>query len=337
MNPVLEKFRQAVRTLEPCRAPFWAADGHSQTVLGHLLPSAVMHEEGERIEILLEDGDRLVTHFIPSSNPQSRDVLYLFHGLGGFSHAAYMQRTARLARKHGYHVFMTNHRGCGAGRGLAFKPYHSGRSEDLSQVIRYGRTRLPNSHHVAIGFSLSGNALLLLSAGVRANLKPDAAVAVNAPINLARCAKLLRTGLSRIYDFRFIQDMRREIMGRSLVDRSLKNLKIPWRTTLEDFDDLYTAPYGNFKNRHDYYETCSAKPHLEKIDIPVVLLTAKDDPFIDVEDYLSANISPTVLLHVEESGGHMGYLKRALKGPGFERWLDYALEKFLIAGKASRS
>lgn len=309
-----------------CRPPLWAKPGHSQTILGHLLPSKQLREEGEKHEIELLGGDRLVAHFYQGT---SSLVVYLFHGLGGFSHGAYMQRTAIIAREMGHTVVMSNHRGCGEGRGLAHEPYHSGRAEDLSAVIAWGKKRLPHCQHLAVGFSLSGNALLLLAAKQRASVQPDAAIAVNAPINLQKAADLLHRGLNRIYDFRFVQDTRRAIAARAELDPRLHAVKIPKFATLQDVDSLYTAPFGGFKSRDDYYQTCSAKKYLREISIPTVLMTAKDDPFVDWRDYVEAEKSDFIHLHLEENGGHMGYLTSHRTPLKSHRWLDYALFQYI--------
>ncbi len=312
----------------PCASPWWAKSGHLQTILGHLLPSPELQEAGELKEIAVSGGDKLVTHLYRGSSPV---VVYLFHGLAGYSHGFYMQRTALLARSLGHTVFMTNHRGCGDGAGLALEPYHSGRAEDLSAVIQEGRRLFPNHIHLAIGFSLSGNALLLLAAKQRAHIGPDAAISVNAPINLEQASRLLKVGLNRIYDYRFIRDLKTEVDAREKVGAKIPKFQLSWNSTVHDFDDLYTAPAGGFKNREDYYQTCSANQFLKDIQIPTILLTAKDDPFVPCHDYLEAKRSPLAHLHLEETGGHMGYLTRHKTPLNSFRWLDYALWTFIKA------
>jgi hypothetical protein len=126
--------------LQPCLPPFWAPSGHAQTVLGHLLPSKMLKQKGERIEISVSGGDKLVGFILSGT---SNTVVYLFHGLAGSTDSTYMHRTAELALKLGHSVVMVNHRGCGEGVGFANEPYHSGRSEDLSAVLEYGRRRFP--------------------------------------------------------------------------------------------------------------------------------------------------------------------------------------------------
>lgn len=315
----IQALREAREKIPPCIPPIWAQSGHSQTIVGHLLPSVSFTEVGEEFNVTLEkESERIHTTYLKG---RTQTIIYLFHGLGGSAEAAYMQRSALIARSMGHHVFMNNHRGCGKGVGLAAEPYHSGRAEDLSHVIAFGRAKFPTHQHVAVGFSLSANALLLLSAKERALVLPDIAIAVNAPINLDRASIKLTQGLNRLYDKRFIIDLKNYMKtnrpGSYITDA--KNMR--------DFDELYTAPIGGFQSRAHYYETCSAKKHLAKIQIPTVLLSALDDPFVSGVDYEEAELSESIILHLEKHGGHMGYLSK--KGLGYERWLDTALRSYL--------
>lgn len=312
--------------LEPCQPPAWASGGHTQTILGHLIPSPRLPSKGRLVEIPLPDGDR-VTAFVNVGT--SAQVVYVFHGLAGSTDSSYVHRTAALAAKRGDTTVLMNHRGCGEGLGLAKAPYHSGRGEDLSAVIAWGRAQFPNKRHVAIGFSLSGNALLLLMTGARGEVQPDAAISVNAPIHLEKCAHLLKRGLNRIYDVKFFLQCRRDVL-QGAAD-AVHKARVPRFATLHDFDDAYTAPAGGFKNREDYYATCSTYARLEGITRPTIMLTAEDDPFVPVADYRAAKLSRHVHLHVERFGGHMGYLHRTNTPLGTRRWQDYAVSKALDA------
>jgi hypothetical protein len=300
--------------------PFWARGGHLQTILGHVFRKGCEIAQGEDIDLELPDGDALAANLLSGD---SDTVVYLFHGLGGSICSGYMIRIAKLCHELGHTVFRVNHRGCGRGRELSHKnPYHSGRAEDLSEAIAYGRKRFPDKHHVAIGFSLSGNALLLLLSGERGTTLPDAAIAVNAPIELAAASKKLSKGLNRIYDFVFVQDCRRDVLNGQKKGWISKDLRIPYFATISDFDELYTAPHAGFKNRDHYYETCSTARHLHRIQVPTVLITAKDDPFVNVKDYLDAKLSSTTRLKIAETGGHMGYLTRGKKWHSVSHWLE---------------
>lgn len=307
-EPVLQTPVISPPPIPPCRPPWWARGAHAQTLWGHLLPSGAPAVGGERREIELEDGDRLV--LFHRAVESSDTVVYLFHGLGGDSDADYIRRTA--AALPDCSIVAMNHRGCGAGRGLAQGPYHSGSTADLAAAIDWGRTRHPGARHIAIGFSLSGNTLLLLQSRGGG---PDAAIAVNPPIDLAAASDAISAGFNRIYDVRFVHGCRRD-------PRSRGSGILPWHT-LRQVDDLYTAPAAGFRDADHYYAECSAGPRLTTIDRPTVILTAADDPFVPVASFES--VPANVHLHVEPVGGHLGYLDRD------GRWLDGALAAYVAA------
>ena len=232
-----------------------------------------------------------------------------------------------LARKLGHHVWTVNHRGCGEGRGLAKKPYHSGSGDDLGAAFAAARTRHPHLRQLAVAYSLSANALLLnLGGGLpETAAQPDAAIAVNPPIDLGACSDAIHRGLSRLYELRFIRRCRRAIQER-VADGLIPAIYQTWPTmSLRQFDDAYTTKAGGFRDAEDYYARCSARSHLSKISVPTVILMAQDDPFIPWQHAAEAQPSPAVHLHLEARGGHMGYLSRDLPG---HRWLPYAVEHY---------
>jgi predicted alpha/beta-fold hydrolase len=317
--------------LEPCVPPDWARGGHAQTIWADLLPSKVAEASSEKIEIAVSDGDRVVArYYAPSPSSRSSGVLVsVFHGLGGDIHRDYMRRTTALALAQGHTVLCVNHRGCGEGAALARRPYHSGRAEDLAAAVAWGRSRHPDYRHGAIGFSLSANALLLLLGRRPDAPKPDFAVAVNAPIALDESSRALSRGFNRIYDLHFIRDLRRHVRRREQAGLEQHRYAIPRLSSVREFDELYTAKAGGFSDRDDYYARSSAKPGLKNIAVPTVLLHAEDDPFIPIVDYRNAELSPSCALHIEKTGGHMGYLTAKKTPLGTKRWLDYALTMFL--------
>lgn len=303
--------------------------GHTQTIWGHVLPSSPFPVKGELKEFELADGDRLRAHFFQGT---SDVVTYVFHGLGGSAVRSYMKRTAAVCARAGHSVYLVNHRGCGEGKGLSRYPYHSGRGEDVSRVIELGRAAHPKARHLAIGFSLGGNALLCLLTGLRGSVLPDFAISVNAPIDLEAASRSISFGLNRVlYDCQFVLELRKHLVhsqASGLVD---KKYQVPVTARLRDFDALYTAPAGGFESREHYYRTCSTAAHLGKISVPTVLLTADDDPIVPSSAYRGAQLSATTHLHVEKVGGHMGYLSRVRTPLGTYRWLDYALGEYVNA------
>jgi len=311
--------------IAPVRPPWWARGGHAQTLLGHILPAQPAPDPENHLFLEAPDGDRLSVFYHRGERPV---VLLLFHGLGGHGDSDYMQQAARVGLAHGLHVYRVEHRGCGTGRGHARGPYHSGRAEDLSLAVDHARQRHPGAFVLAIGFSLSGNALLLLGAGFRGEHPPDLAISVNPPIRLEDAVLRLKRGFNRIYDLRFARRCTREVTERHRDGLRKQPFSLPLTATLHDFDAAYTAPAAGFASREDYYQTCSAARFIPEIKVPTVILTARDDPMVDYRYFTEIEMPEHVHLHLEAHGGHMGYLTRG-DGWGAERWLDHAIDSYL--------
>ena len=191
----------------PFRAPWWARGGHAQTIWSHLLGTRA--EPLERAttphrEVELADGDRLLVFELEGT---SGVRAILGHGLTGDVNSDYLRRSARLLHARGHSVWAFNHRGCGEGEGLAWRPYHSGRTEDLEAVLAASRASSPDLSQVVVGFSLSGN-LALLHASQPDKTTPDGILAINPPIDLERSSLDLHRGLCRLYELRFMRRLR---------------------------------------------------------------------------------------------------------------------------------
>jgi predicted alpha/beta-fold hydrolase len=313
-------------SLISCDAPVWANNGHGQTLASHFMKSPTLAKLGEKIKVDLPDGDRLFYYVNPGS---SNFVVAMFHGLSGDSNSDYMQRSALVCKHLGHTAVLVNHRGAGEDVLNAKLPYHSGSTDDMSAVLRDLRVRFPNKKIITIGYSLSGNILLSLLGGYRNGEKPDGAITVNAPLLLGKGSLLLKRGFNRLYDVRFVLRLRRLIEEKYQHGVITKRYKVPPWTTLHAFDQIYTAPASGFKDRDDYYDSCSSIQFVDRIVTPTHILTAEDDPFIDVNDYRSAKFSSSCQLHVEKRGGHMGYIAKNPLPQWGHRWLDYYIHEAL--------
>jgi hypothetical protein len=239
-----------------------------------------------------------------------------------------MRRIASMFWSQGHDVIAADHRGTGDGQGLAAKPYHMGSTADLSAVFQTGRALFPGALHVAIGFSLSATALLLLLGRDRDQglCQPDRAVAVSPVVNMEAASRRLSQGLNRLYELRFVNVLCHQIEERWRRGLIPSRIRVSRAMTLRDLDAAYTAPQAGFRDRDDYYQSCSCGRHLHDIRVPTVILDSTDDPFATARDMEGLDVSPAVHLHVEPLGGHMGFVSKAV--PGY-RWLDYALDHYV--------
>jgi len=327
----------------PCEPPIWARGGQAQTLLGFLLPTPGEELKGSvatRREVPLECGDRLVVFDAPpASGPTGRPldgvVVHLFHGLTGSSDSNYVRLCAEALRRDGAAVIAFNHRGQGAGEGLARGIYHSGSAPDLWASVAAGRVLHPDALHVGVGFSLSGNALLLGAGRDGGHGTPDAVLAVNPPVDLARSVARMERGLNRIYDRNFVLGVRRAMAERRARGDLAPSMRVQLSWSLRETDDRVTAPLAGFASGAEYYERCSSAPWIGAVEVPAVLLSAADDPFIEPQMIEDATRGTGAFVHMEPVGGHLGYLAaRPVGGEGYaefagRRWLGAAVAHYV--------
>ena len=319
-----------------CVPPFWVRSGHAQTLLGHVLPSS-----GDRIQagesgwdafkVPLEDGEALRAY---RHSGQTGVRVHLLHGLSGDVNSDYMRRTASALVDAGHEVWAINHRGCGTGRGLARQPYHSGKIEDLRDVLRLSRKLDGAGHHLVIGFSLSGNLALLYAARTE---KPelDGLIAVNPPVDLELASRAIGKGFNRVYELRFLHRLLREVRRRRAEGGLRQAGRISRWGSLMEFDDRITVPTSGFRDGADYYAQCSSLPWLDKVHVPGVILTSADDPFVPPASFGTWQGSRFLRFHLEAAGGHVGYVDRGWREG--RRWLDAALLDYVSELASKRS
>jgi predicted alpha/beta-fold hydrolase len=98
--------------------------------------------------------------------------------------------------------------------------------------------------------------------------------------------------------------------------------------TFKEFDDRYTAPIHGFRDAADYWKQSSSLQYLRGINVPTLLLNARDDPFLTRECFPYADASQNAYLFLEtpDWGGHVGFIDLA---NGLERWCERRIVEFL--------
>jgi predicted alpha/beta-fold hydrolase len=308
--------------------------GHRQTLVGIFLTGSSVFHGTEQRRIRVSDDDFVVLHDDrPDDWIRGQHVVLMLHGLSGCHGSGYMMRIAARLNGRGVRSFRMDHRGCGAGEGLAEHPYHAGRINDLHRAVTTIENLCPGSSISIVGFSLSGNLLLRYlgdqSLGPSRNL--FRAVAVCPPIDLKHCVEQLdNSRAGRCYDSYFTRRLISQVSrGPQWRDHlPLARAKRPPRR-LYDFDDLFTAPASGFESADDYYKFASAGPYLDSITSPTTILAAEDDPLVSPEPFYHLTFPPTVTLCLTKHGGHLGYIGRRCDDPD-RRWMDWRVIEWLL-------
>ena len=257
--------------------------------------------------------------------PQPDSPLVLMaHGMGGCSESAYMRRVARKLAAEGFGIFMMNQRGSGPGIGLCDRLWNGGSSDDLAGVIDFIQTLYPTNRLSIIGFSLSGNILLkYLGEGRALPSTLNGALAVNPPVDLAEASRKISEGpWAKTFNNYYLKLMYHQVdaMRDCFPDAFYPAERA---STIWDFDVRYTAPAAGYESVEEYYERCSARQFLDRVEVPTTILCSQDDPFIPPKVFAEASHSDSVRVLAPKRGGHMGYLSRTKTPLGDFRWMDY--------------
>lgn len=257
----------------------------------------------------------------------AKGQIVLLHGLEGSSQAGYFASLSQQALSHGFGVHRANLRTCGGTEELCETMYHSGLTGDTIHVLRQLRGRASGPVFL-VGFSLGGNVSLKLAGELRSSDLLAGVCAISTPIDLAMSVRALDRLPNKLYARRFLKRLRERIRRKSALSPELYSTEgLDSVSSIWEFDDRFTAPLFGFGTADNYYATQSAKRFLCDIQVPALIVTAKDDPLVPFQMYQHAAFSsnPNLTLMAVGNGGHLGFLSRTK--PRF--WLDGVILEWL--------
>ena len=79
---------------------------------------------------------------------------------------------------------------------------------------------------------------------------------------------------------------------------------------MRDFDEAYTAPHFGFHDATDYYYRAASLRVVDRIRVPALVITAKDDPFVPSEPFSESALTgnPHITTLVSPHGGHCAFI-----------------------------
>jgi predicted alpha/beta-fold hydrolase len=317
---------EAFMTAAAFKPAWWLPGPHLQTLwptfAGRGKKIALQRE---RIE--LSDGDFIdIDWTTQTTGPR---VLVL-HGLEGSVNSPYAQGILKALSRQGWRSGVMHFRGCSGEVNRLPRTYHSGDTSDLAAIIALLQKREPNSPLAVIGFSIGGNVLLKWLGETQGNNPLAAAVAVSVPFQLNKSVDRLREGFSRVYEKHLLRCLCRkmaekfETQSAPIPLPSLASLQ-----TIRQFDNEITAPLHGFSSAEDYYVQSSSRQFLKSIQVPTLVLHAKDDPFMPASVIPEASeLSAAITLEVLPKGGHVGFVGGSVPWRP-QYWLDERIPAFL--------
>jgi predicted alpha/beta-fold hydrolase len=348
------------KTQQEWHTPFiprrWLRNGHLQTLVGNFLarewslpgPEALLVQAPESSEDQPARGagyppTRLLSlcHWQPEAVRRERLTVLLLHGLEGSASSRYVLGNATRAWAAGCNVVRMNMRSCGGSDALAPTIYHSGRSGDVGAVVdtlvhQHGLERI-----ALVGYSMGGN-LVLKYAGEHCPHVPQlrAVVGVSPLMDLAASSAALHEPQNRVYEWRFLRNMKRRLRLKAEFFPALYALLEQERVydrirTMRDFDHQIVARYGGFRDADDYYTSVASSRQAASLSIPTLILHSLDDPFIRMLPSTRAALvaNPHVTYVETQHGGHCAFLTDDAPdgSPADRHWAERTLLGYLRA------
>lgn len=308
-------------------------NGHLQTIVGNYFPRPrfFLQSTAEMVLVDAQDDSRILCHchWQSAEEGQDRLAVVLVHGLEGSSESRYILGLAARAWAAGFHVIRMNMRNCGNTDHLTPTLYHSALSGDVGAVIQHFAFQRGLQQLALVGYSMGGNLVLKL-AGEWGRRAPLCAVAAVCPaIDLAAGSDALHLPANRMYEWHFLRGLMRRYRRKVALYPRIYDSNVGPIRSLREFDDKIVARYCGFRDADDYYFRAAAARVVDRIDVPTLILRAKDDPFIRftplTRKILLAN--PNIRLVETQYGGHCAYLSET---PGNDiHWAELTVSRFV--------
>jgi predicted alpha/beta-fold hydrolase len=308
---------------------------HLMTLAGALLPRRIPSAPGAEDRFFeVEPGTQLMARCQWQHEPRRSPTLALVHGLEGSSESPYMRGLASQAFAAGFNVLRINQRNCGGTERLTATLYNSGLSADFEAVLAelIQRDRLPQMFFA--GYSMGGNLVLKMAGELGAARPRELAgvLAVSPALDLAACVEALSQPENWLYQWHFVRHLKSRMRRKAKLFPGQFELNGMGRVrTVREFDEAITAPHCGYRDASDYYERASALRCAERIAVPTLIVTAKDDPVVPFSSFRAPELArnPWIEILATERGGHCSFISR-FAGP--ERfWAEAQALEFCLA------
>ena len=314
------------------RRPWWGGD--LQTLRNHILaPHVEFAGEVEPITFCLTDGssDRLTGSLHRPDNPSiGAPLIVIIHGLTGCEDSTYVRESARFHLQRGRPVLRLNLRGAGHWPRFptAIITPAQEPTSSTSSISLHSAPALTGNGIVAVGYSLGGNILLnILSAEDRPE-RLSAIVTVSAPIDPAIACRRIMAARNVLYHHWLLKRMQQDVLCLPSLSEAERS-RISSAKSVYEFDDRYVAPRNGFAGADDYYERTAGRRLLNRAWLPILMLHARDDPWIPVSMYLDARNRrlPNIDMRLASGGGHVGFHQHGHHDTWHDRQVDCFVER----------
>lgn len=297
----------------------WCFESRAQTIIASVLRSRILPPIIYRREILtLSDGGEVALDWAEEGSLTTSPIVIILPGLTGASQAEYIKCLITSAKKVGIRCVIFNNRGLGGVELKTPRTYCAANSDDLSEVVEHVRKLYPNVPLGATGISMGGLILgnYLAQQGSMAKNKLRGCFLISVPWNVFAATKNTEENYFNLMMNKYLAGTLRKNIQRLHyatetgffdvdIDTLLKS------QTVREFDSHFTVKQFGYRDVEEYYSNATIHDKLHLIDVPLLCLSAADDPFQPVQAIPLKEISETkkVAVVVTSRGGHIGFME----------------------------
>jgi predicted alpha/beta-fold hydrolase len=292
------------------RGPFYLFNRHLQTIIPGLFRKVNgVRYHRERMET--PDHDFLDLDWAASGKPK---LVIISHGLEGSADRPYVRGMVQALTLAGHDALAWNFRSCSGETNKLLRSYHMGATDDLHTVVDYALKKEIYAQIYLVGFSMGGNITLNYLGQHPEQVPPQvkAAAVFSVPCHIKSASQQMARPQNRVYMQRFLKSLRRKMTDKlALLPPGITLEGYDKLRTFPQFDDRFTAPIHGFKDADEYYTRCSSRQYLPHIQVPTLLVNARNDPFLSPECFPipEAQQNPHLFLEMPRQGGHVGFVE----------------------------
>ncbi len=266
-----------------------------------------------------------------TSMSESRALIVLLHGWEGRIDSNYVLYTGARLLDAGFDVFRLHFRDHGDTHALNPGLFHSCRIDEVVGAIAMLASEVPHQRLCVAGYSLGGNfALRVALKAPSAGIELAHAAAVCPVISPSAGMRAIESA-PWFYEHYFLQKWGRSLQRKqALYPQNFHFSRNDLHTSLRELTRTLVERHTDFDTLDAYLDGYSvAAERLAKLEVPVSILTAADDPIIPVDDFHSLQLPANAQLEIAPFGGHCGFIRDYRLRSFAEEWITARLEAAL--------
>lgn len=240
-------------------------------------------------------------------------IVVVVPGLTSDSNSPYLKHLVYNTAKCGWNVVVGNHRGLGGVSVTSDRFYNAGWTEDVRIVVRHLHVEYPDVPLFVVGTSIGANILVKYLGEEGEDIPVAGAVAICSPWDLLIGDRFIgRRLVQRLYD----RALTIGLQGYAQLHQPQYSRLANWEgikksRSIRDFDNHATCLVGKYETVDTYYRQCSSCTYVGKVAVPLLCISALDDPVCTREaiPWDECRLNRNIVLATTKHGGHLAFFE----------------------------